>query len=430
MDQPTAPLPPQHPQRGAAGPVPTASYASPLSAPPPPRMPRHRGRRLGELTAVAVLTAALASGGTWGVMSLTDAGDASATSVGTSASTADSSSAASVVPVSSASKTNPDWNAVTAAVSPSVVSITVEGNGSGGEGSGVVLDTKGHILTNHHVVSGAGSNPTITVTLAYGNSYAATIAGEDASTDLAVVTLKNPPQDLTPITIGSSAGLEVGDPVMAVGNPLGLSGTVTTGIVSALDRPVTTSSSESEQQDPFAQQQQQSSQVVTSAIQTSAAVNPGNSGGALVDAAGRLVGINSSIASLGSSSGQSGSIGIGFAIPVDEATWIAQQLIEDGSAQHAFLGVTPTDGTATLGSATRAGAQIRSVSDDSPAADAGLEAGDLVVGVDDSSVTSAESLVGIIHSHRIGTKVSLAVVRDGKEQTIEATLGTAPASQG
>ncbi|GAA8847118.1 trypsin-like peptidase domain-containing protein [Helicobacter pylori] len=429
MDQPTAPLPPQHPQRGAAGPVPTTSYASALSAPPPPRMPRHRGRRLGELTAVAVLTAALASGGTWGVMSLTDAGDASAATAGTSASTADGSSAASVVPVSSASKTNPDWNAVTAAVSPSVVSITVEGNGSGGEGSGVVLDTKGHILTNHHVVSGAGSNPTITVTLADGNSYAATIAGEDASTDLAVVTLKNPPSDLTPITVGSSAGLEVGDPVMAVGNPLGLSGTVTTGIVSALDRPVTTSSSESEQQDPFAQQQQ-SSPVVTSAIQTSAAVNPGNSGGALVDAAGRLVGINSSIASLGSSSGQSGSIGIGFAIPVDEATWIAQQLIEDGSAEHAFLGVTPTDGTATLGSATRAGAQIRSVSDGSPAADAGLEAGDLVVGVDDSPVTSAESLVGIIHSHRIGTQVSLAVVRDGKEQTIEATLGTAPASQG
>ena len=417
MDQPTAPLPPQHP-----------SYASALTAPPPPRMPRHRGRRIGELTAVAVLTAALASGGTWGVMSLTDDGTTAASS--TSASTSGD-SAASVVPVSSASKTNPDWNAVTAAVTPSVVSITVSAGGSGGEGSGVVLDKEGHVLTNHHVVSGAGDDATITVTLSDGKTYRASIAGEDASTDLAVLTLEDPPDDLQPITVGSSSGLEVGDPVMAVGNPLGLSGTVTTGIVSALDRPVTTSSTESEQQDPFSQQQQQqSSQVVTSAIQTSAAVNPGNSGGALVDAAGRLIGINSSIASLGSSSGQSGSIGIGFAIPVDEAQWIAEQLIEEGQAEHAFLGVTPSDGTAELGSATRSGAEIRSVSDGSPAADAGLQEGDLVVGVDDSTVTSAESLVGIIHSHRIGTKVSLAVVRDGEEQTIDATLGTAPTPQG
>ncbi|APH02944.1 trypsin [Janibacter indicus] len=380
------------------------------------------------MTAVAVLTAALASGGTWGVMSLTDDGTTAASS--TSASTSGD-SAASVVPVSSASKTNPDWNAVTAAVTPSVVSITVSAGGSGGEGSGVVLDKEGHVLTNHHVVSGAGDDATITVTLSDGKTYRASIAGEDASTDLAVLTLEDPPDDLQPITVGSSSGLQVGDPVMAVGNPLGLSGTVTTGIVSALDRPVTTSSTESEQQDPFGQQQQQqSSQVVTSAIQTSAAVNPGNSGGALVDAAGRLVGINSSIASLGSSSGQSGSIGIGFAIPVDEAQWIAEQLIEDGQAEHAFLGVTPSDGTAELGSATRSGAQIRSVSDGSPAEAAGLQEGDLVVGVDDSTVTSAESLVGIIHSHRIGTKVSLAVVRDGEEQTIEATLGTAPTSQG
>lgn len=415
MDQPTAPLPPQHP-----------SYASALATPPPPRMPRHRGRRIGELTAVAVLTAALASGGTWGVMALTDDGTTAVSSTGASTS---GDSAASVVPVSSASKTNPDWNAVTAAVTPSVVSITVAAGSSGGEGSGVVLDKEGHVLTNHHVVSGAGDDATITVTLSDGKTYRASIAGEDASTDLAVLTLEDPPDDLQPITVGSSSGLEVGDPVMAVGNPLGLSGTVTTGIVSALDRPVTTSSTESEQQDPFGQQQQ-SSQVVTSAIQTSAAVNPGNSGGALVDAAGRLVGINSSIASLGSSSGQSGSIGIGFAIPVDEAQWIAEQLIEDGQAEHAFLGVTPSDGTAELGTATRSGAQIRSVSDGSPAAEAGLQEGDLVVGVDDSTVTSAESLVGIIHSHRIGTKVSLAVVRDGEEQTIEATLGTAPTSQG
>lgn len=426
MDQPTAPIPPHAPRQ--AGPTPTTSYTSALTAPPPPRLRQHRGRRFGELTAVGLLSAALATGGTWGVISLTDQSPTS-TSAGTSAGTTHTADAASVVPVSSASKTNPDWNAVTAAVSPSVVAITVRSGDSGGEGSGVVIDKSGHILTNHHVVSGAGTDAKITVTLANGNTYVATVAGEDASTDLAVVTITDPPKDLTPITVGSSSGLQVGDPVMAVGNPLGLAGTVTTGIVSALNRPVTTSSTESQQQDPFAQQDS-SSPVVTSAIQTSAAVNPGNSGGALVDAAGRLVGINSSIASLGSSSGQSGSIGIGFAIPVDEAQWIAEQLIQDGSAEHAFLGVTPRDGTASQGSATRSGAEIESVSSGSAAAKAGLRTGDLVVGINDTPVTSAEALVGLIHAQRIDSSADLAVIRDGKEQTIQVTLGTAPSAQG
>lgn len=420
MDQPTAPLPPHQPRQD--GTAPTTPYTTALAAPPPPRLRRHRGRRFGELAAVGILSAALASGGTWGVISLTDDGSAPAASASQG-----TKGAADVVPVSSASKTNPDWNAVTAAVSPSVVSITVQGNGSGGEGSGVIIDDKGHVLTNHHVVSGAGENPQITVTLADGKTYKATIAGEDASTDLAVVTIADPPKDLTPITVGSSAQLEVGDPVMAIGNPLGLSGTVTTGIVSALNRPVTTSSTEGQGQSPFGQPQ--STPVVTSAIQTSAAVNPGNSGGALVDAAGRLVGINSAIASLGGSGGQSGSIGIGFAIPVDEASWIAQQLIEDGTAEHAFLGVTPSDGTATQGAASRSGAKIESVTDGSPADRAGLREGDLIVAVDKAPVSSAESLVGLIHAHKIDTTVDLAVIRDGQEQTITATLGTAPTSR-
>lgn len=426
MDQPTAPIPP-HAPRGEGGPTPTTSYAEVLTAPHPPRLHRHRGRRVGELAAVGVLSAALATGGTWGVISLTDQGPGGASPAATGASVGGD-GAASVVPVSSASKTNPDWNAVTAAVSPSVVAITVKSGGSGGEGSGVIIDGSGHVLTNHHVVSGAGDGAQIAVTLADGSTYAATVAGEDASTDLAVVTITDPPQDLRPITMGSSQGLTVGDPVMAVGNPLGLAGTVTTGIVSALNRPVTTSGSESGGQDPFAEQQ--SSPVVTSAIQTSAAVNPGNSGGALVDAAGRLVGINSSIATLGGSGGQSGSIGIGFAIPVDEAQWIAEQLIEDGSAEHALLGVTPVDGSATVGSATRSGAQVRSVSDGSAADKAGLREGDLIVGVNDTGINSAESLVGMIHAQRIGSTVSLSVIRDDQEQTIKATLGTAPSAQG
>ena len=160
---------------------------------------------------------------------------------------------------------------------------------------------------------------------------------------------------------------------MAVGNPLGLAGTVTTGIVSALNRPVTTEAESGGPADPYGQGQAQSEPVVTNAIQTSAAINPGNSGGALVDASGQLIGINSSIASLGSSSGgQSGNIGIGFAIPVNEATSIAKQLIDNGTAAHAYLGVTPQDGTPSDGSATRAGAEVTSVGDGTPASQAGL----------------------------------------------------------
>lgn len=390
---------------------------------PPPRS-RRRSRRVGELTAVSLLSAALATGGTWGAISLTSSGPGSGSGGGSSSSTSSSTDA---LPVSSAAKQAPDWNAVTQEVAPSVVAIGVRGEATGGEGSGVVLDEKGHVVTNNHVVAGAGEDARITVTLDDGATYDATVAGTDPSTDLAVITVSDPPEDLQPITTGSSTNLTTGDPVMAVGNPLGLAGTVTTGIVSALDRPVTTSSSQGQQEgSPFALQQEESTPVVTSAIQTSAAVNPGNSGGALVDASGRLVGINSSIASVGGSGGQSGSIGIGFAIPVDEATWIAEQLIEDGTAEHAFLGVTPTDGTATVGSASHDGAKISSVSEGSPAASAGLEEGDLVTAVDDSPVASAESLVGLIHAREIDSSVTLTVIRDGDEQTIDVTLGTAP----
>lgn len=411
MDQPTQPLMPYTPQ---------------------PRRPRRRSRRVGELTAVSLLSAALATGGTWGAISLASDDSTGSGGTGTStAATASDSATADARPVSSAAKQAPDWNAVTTTVAPSVVAIGVRGESAGGEGSGVVLDDEGHVVTNNHVVSGAGDNAKITVTLDGGATYAATVEGTDPSTDLAVITLTDPPKELHPISVGSSAGLTVGDPVMAVGNPLGLAGTVTTGIVSALDRPVATSAQEEQQQQgsPFAQRQEsQSSPVVTSAIQTSAAVNPGNSGGALVDASGRLVGINSSIASVGSSGGQSGSIGIGFAIPADEVTWIADQLIKDGTAEHAFLGVTPRDGQATEGAATHSGAEITSVSGGSPAAAAGLKTGDLVTGIDDSPVASAESLVGLIHARRIDSSVSLTVIRDGQERPIDVTLGTAPSS--
>ena len=281
-------------------------------------------------------------------------------------------------PVKQGSASAPDWTATASVVSPSVVSITATSSQGGGQGSGVVID-KTHVLTNNHVVSGAEK---LTVTMSDGRTYDAEVRGTDPSTDLAVITVKNAPSDMTPISIGNSDKIAVGDPVMAVGNPLGLAGTVTTGIVSALNRPVTTEAESDPQADPNGQTQTQSETVVTNAIQTSAMINPGNSGGALVNASGQLIGINSAIASLGSSSGgQSGSIGIGFAIPVNEATSIAKQLIDNGVAAHAYLGVTPQDGSASDGSATRAGAEVTSVGDDTPASKAGLKEGDVIVAV-------------------------------------------------
>jgi putative serine protease PepD len=336
-------------------------------------------------------------------------------------------------PVVQADANNPNWTATAAAVAPSVVSIKVVSGQSEAEGSGVIIDSKGHILTNNHVVSGAGQGAALTVTLNDGRSYKATVAGTDASTDLAVITITNPPSDLKPVALGNSDDIKVGDPVMAIGNPLGLAGTVTTGIVSALNRPVTTQAEEQQQpqqNDPFGQGQQgsqsqgsDSSQVVTNAIQTSAAINPGNSGGALVNAGGQLIGINSSIATLGSSgSSQSGSIGIGFAIPVNEAKSIATQLITKGSADHAYLGVSLQDATASDGTSQRAGAQVAEVSNGTPAASAGLKKGDVVIAVDGERVDSTLSLVANIREHAVGDKVVLTVLRDGKELKLTATL--------
>lgn len=412
------------PAHAAPGTAPSPFGAVPQSpvAPPPPAPPQGgaepaqpaKARRWAELTAVAALAAVLASGGTYAATQLgpeatqsSPAASAAASSLGRGTDTA---------PVDQADPNNPNWTATSAAVAPSVVAISVSSDAGSGQGSGVVIDREGHILTNNHVVTGAGSSPQIEVTLNDGRTYAATIAGTDASTDLAVITLSDPPKDLAPIALGDSDALKVGDPVMAVGNPLGLAGTVTTGIVSALDRPVSTGTDEggSDQQAP---------PVVTNAIQTSAAINPGNSGGALVNAGGQLVGINSSIATLGSSGGsQSGSIGIGFAIPVNEAKSIASQLIKDGSAKHALLGVTSRDGTATDGSAKRAGATVVEVSPGTPAAAAGLRTGDTVIAVDGDRVDSTLSLVAHVRERSVGDKVTLIVLRDGKRLELNATL--------
>jgi putative serine protease PepD len=416
----------------------------PLTTPPagpPPSFPTRDGaepaqpgkrRRLTELTAVAALAALLASGGTYAAAQLGDSPQASSP-----ASSSALGRGADTGPVVQADATNPNWTATAAAVAPSVVSITVKSGQGEAQGSGVVIDAKGHVLTNNHVVAGTATGTAITVTLNDGRTYKATVAGTDPSTDLAVITLSGAPSDLKAIAIGNSDDLKVGDPVMAIGNPLGLAGTVTTGIVSALNRPVTTAAEDDnnqQDQNPFGQglpgqEQQQpstgsdSSDVVTNAIQTSAAINPGNSGGALVNASGQLVGINSAIASLGSSSsGQSGSIGIGFAIPANEAKSIASQLISSGKAEHAFLGVSLGDGAASDGTSQRAGAEITQISANTPAADAGLQKGDVVVAVDSERVDSALSLVANIRERAVGDKVTLTVLRDGKQVDLTATL--------
>jgi putative serine protease PepD len=435
----TRELPRDHAALGLPAAGASPAYPPPTTPPagPPPSFPTRDGaepaqpgkrRRLTELTAVAALAALLASGGTYAAVQLGDnpqaSSPASASSLGRGTDTG---------PVVQADASSPNWTATAAAVAPSVVSITVKSGQGSAQGSGVIIDAKGHVLTNNHVVSGAGTGTAITVTLNDGRTYKATVAGTDPSTDLAVITLSGAPSDLKAIAIGNSDSLKVGDPVMAIGNPLGLAGTVTTGIVSALNRPVTTAAEDNSQpQDPFGQllpgQGQpstgsDSSEVVTNAIQTSAAINPGNSGGALVNASGQLVGINSAIASLGSSSsGQSGSIGIGFAIPANEAKSIAAQLIASGKAEHAFLGVSLGDGTASDGTSQRAGAEITQISANTPAADAGLQKGDVVVAVDGERVDSALSLVANIRERSVGDKVTLSVLRDGKKIDLTATL--------
>jgi putative serine protease PepD len=352
----------------------------------------------------------------------------------TTASTSQSAPAQQSAPLVTGSSATPNWVAVASSVEPSVVSVRVNaGNGSGGEGSGIILDAQGHVVTNNHVIADGGSGGSISVVLSDGRTYPATVVGTDPSTDLAVIKLTNPPSGLKPATFGDSTAVKVGDSVMAIGNPLGLSDTVTTGIVSALNRPVTTSASQQQQQNPFfgqGQTQAQSEAVVTNAIQTDAAVNPGNSGGALVDSGGRVIGITSSIASLGASMGssQSGNIGLGFAIPANEAKDVANQLISSGTVQHAYLGVTLADGTVQVDGAQRQAAVVGTVNSGTPAAKAGLQAKDSVIAINGDALDGADSLVARVRALKPGTTVTLTVVRDGAKQDVDVTLAVRPSS--
>ena len=322
------------------------------------------------------------------------------------------------VPASNSSGT--DWTDVAAAVSPAVVTIQTQGASSGGIGSGVIYDAQGDIVTNYHVIASVLGGGQIQVTLADGRLYSAKVVGHDKTTDLAVIRLDNPPSNLTVARFASSANLEVGAPVMAIGAPLGLSNTVTTGIVSALNRPVEVSMDE----DSSSQDSQASSDlVVTNAIQIDASINPGNSGGPLFDATGAVIGINSSIKSLATSSdGQAGSIGLGFAIPSDLVVSIADQLIASGTASHGMLGVTVKAATTTVGSDTYVGAEVQDVSAGSGASAAGIRAGDVIVKVEGQEVTSPKQLIGYVRRYKAGDTVTMTIVRDGQTQDVSVRI--------
>ncbi|MEV1206732.1 S1C family serine protease, partial [Microbispora rosea] len=311
--------------------------------------------------------------------------------------------------------------AVAKAIMPSVVSIEVKTATAGGEGSGVILSADGLILTNNHVVSigggGGGGGGTVTVKFSDGKTASAVVKGTDPTTDLAVIQAQGV-SGLTPASLGDSDKLQVGDGVLAIGSPLGLEGSVTSGIVSALDRTLTEAPEEQQQpQFPWGMEQQQpqsQGNTIGGMIQTDAAINPGNSGGALVNTNGQVVGINTAIATSGSSSGN---IGVGFAIPINTAKLVSDQLIKTGKATHAFLGVSVAD---AVGGAS--GAVVSSITAGSPAEKAGLKEGDLITKINDKVVDSAEALVGTIRSSRAGDKVTITFTRDGKENTITTAL--------
>jgi len=399
---PQGPGGPHGPQGPTGGPEYPAAFGAPGEPGGAPARTRRRDRIWLPVASVGVAAAVLASLGT---AALTGAFEPDGSSRSSSIASIGQSSNDGV-PVSGSTSDNPDWQAVAAAVKDSVVAITVTTSQGEAQGSGVIVDDAGHIVTNNHVVSGAQDDK-VQVTLTDGRIFTADVVGTDPTTDLAVVKLQDAPDDLTPAALGDSSAVAVGDPVMAVGNPLGLANTVTTGIVSAVDRPVSTTESGSNEA------------VVTNAIQIDAAVNPGNSGGPLFDAQGKVIGITSSIAT---TSSESGSIGLGFAIPVDLADMIAGQLIKDGTAEHAFLGVGLTDNTATADGVTRAGAQVQSVTSGSPAATAGVQEGDVIVAIDGKAVAGAESLTGYVRAYASGDKVTLTLVRDGKSLDVDVTL--------
>lgn len=356
---------------------------------------------------------------------------------------------------------NPDSatvvTAAAAKASPSVVTLAVSDGGQGGSGSGIVLDDQGHVLTNTHVVTlgGAAADPDIQVRMSDGSVSNAEIVGTDPLSDLAVIRLENT-EGLQPAELGSSGDLNVGDQSIAIGAPLGLAGTVTDGIVSTLNRTISVASSavedegadapdapeEGEEGDGFEfyfpdmEGSPTQGSIHLNVIQTDAAINRGNSGGALVDAEGRVIGVNVAIASSGGAAEtEAGSIGVGFAVPIDYAQRVAQELIETGEVSHGLLGVTVAaagsqetpegtePGLAPVMPGFTVGALIDDVPENTPAAEAGLASGDIITAVNDRRIEDSLALTATIREYAAGETVTISYLRDGQQEETEVTLG-------
>jgi len=380
------------PYAGYATSDPYAGYAA-YAQPTRPKKSNKGG--LIALGAGAVVVTALVAGTIGGAVGFTAARMTAPASSSTVAGAAIGSSLEPISPPAQGSIA-----AVAAAVQPSVVQINVSGNGGGGTGSGFVIREDGYILTNNHVTAG-GSD--ITVTFSDGSTVPGTLVGANAGYDLAVVKVNK--TGLPAVTLGNSSELQVGDTAIAIGSPLGLQGTVTSGIVSALNRPVTAGG--------------EGELAFINAVQTDAAINPGNSGGPLVDGNGAVIGVNSAIASMGQSfGGQAGSIGLGFAIPIDTASRIASEIIATGSS------ATPIIGVRLEMDFEGPGAKVAGLTDGGPARAAGLKEGDVIVALNGQPVMDATDLIVDVRSLAPGETVVLTVERGGQEQQVELVLGS------
>ena len=415
---PTVPL-----DRTATGAVATAA---------PPKKKSGAGKVVGLIVAAAIVGGAAGLGGAYAGVNLF-------TPTGTSPA-----AGPSTVTVNNTDSVN-QTTAIAGKVLPSVVTIQATGTAGAGTGSGVVLTSDGYVVTNTHVVTldGQTADATIRVTTSDGRVYDAEVVGTDPTYDLAVIKLVDA-EGLTPVEFADSSALNVGDQTIAVGAPLGLSNTVTTGIVSALNRSIQIASSAAPDstdtqtpdsqapdagQSPFQfdfgdgnQSTTPSESISIAVIQTDAAINPGNSGGALVDEEGKLIGINVAIATAGGTSGESGSIGVGFSIPSNIVKRVTGEIIENGAATHGLLGASVRD-AAAVESSTITGASIAEVVADGAAADAGLQAGDIVTAFNGVPVTDATDLTAQVRAAAAGSDATVTFVRDGKTQTVDVTLG-------